>query len=360
MIEIEVLGEKKYVVTVGKNLTEQLVKQISQFENVVIFCAGALAPVAASISKSLPSQTKSAIFQLPDGEDAKSLAVAATCWDFLAESNISRSDLIIGIGGGAVTDLVGFVADTWLRGTAAVLVPTTVLGMVDAAIGGKCGINTDFGKNLVGSFSDPIAVYCDTDLLSTLDPLEIKSGFAEIIKCGFIADPQILRIIESIGKDVLDTNSDSFLDLAVRAIKIKAQVVSDDRFEKSLNGVGRAALNYGHTLGHAIEKFGNYRWRHGDAVAVGMIFAAELAHELKLISKDLLQRHYDILNLVGLPTSYQAANLADLLPIMAIDKKATSKVLRFVLLSDLAVPVFVSNPEATTLATAFERLVSEG
>ena len=360
MIQINVNTEKQYIVHVGKNLSEQLIATASNYENVVILCAAALAPVATKISTSLPEHIKSAVFQLPDGEEAKSLATAASCWDFLATSKISRTDLIVGIGGGAVTDLVGFVAATWLRGTAAVLVPTTVLGMVDAAVGGKCGINTEFGKNLVGSFSDPVAVFCDTDLLSTLDLAEVKSGFAEIIKCGFIADPEILNIVELAGKDILNTDSNSFLDVAVRAIKVKANVVSDDQFERSQIDVGRAALNYGHTLGHAIEKQGNYTWRHGDAVSIGMIFAAELAYELKMISEDLLKRHYSILNLIGLPTSYQAANLVELLPIMAIDKKATSKILRFVLLSELAVPVFVSNPEATTLATAFDRLVSEG
>jgi 3-dehydroquinate synthase len=357
---INIASDLNYPVIVGSNLWDNLETQISKYSNVVVFSAPAMITVAKRIQKLVSSSTKVSYFELPDGEIAKSIDTASACWNFLAESKISRSDLIIGIGGGSVTDLVGFVAATWLRGVDVVLVPTTVLGMVDASVGGKCGINSSFGKNLIGSFNDPVAVYCDFDFLSTLDKAEIRSGFAEIIKCGFIADPDILEIVEKVGSTILDTNSDAFFQVASKAIEVKATVVSNDKFEKSLAGVGRAALNYGHTLGHAIEKFSNYRWRHGEAISIGMVFAANLSFELGMITSQLRDRHHDILNLVGLPRSFAAATLQDLIPIMALDKKATIDSLRFVVLEDLAKPVFITNPSPSSLASAFKRLEQEG
>jgi 3-dehydroquinate synthase len=360
MRSIDVAGEKTYSVKIGSAMRDEISAKIAQYVNVVIFCTPAMSSYARNLKQSVSATTKVSYRDLPDGESAKTIGVVQECWDFLAESKISRSDLIIGIGGGSVTDLVGFVAATWLRGVDVMLIPTTVLGMVDASIGGKCGINSNFGKNLIGAFSDPIAVYCDVDVLSTLEVAEVRSGFAEIIKCGFIADPSILDIVTNAGPDILDPNSEEFIDVATKAIQVKADVVSLDRFERSADGVGRAALNYGHTLGHAIEKYSNYRWRHGDAISIGMIFAANLSFELELISKDLQQKHYEIINLLSLPTSYGAATLAELIPIMALDKKSTSDSLRFVLLTDMAKPVFVANPTTSSLTSAFAKLAQEG
>jgi len=360
MKSIEVIGEQNYSVVVGNDLLDNISSHLAKYSNVVIFSAPAMITVAKKIQQMVNSTTKVAYYELPDGEIAKSIDTANDCWNFLAESKISRTDLVVGIGGGSVTDLVGFVAATWLRGVDVVLVPTTVLGMVDAAVGGKCGINSSFGKNLIGAFSDPVAVYCDINFLSTLDKAEIRSGFAEIVKCGFIADPEILNIVETIGSTILDPNVPEFVQVATKAIQVKAAVVSIDRFEESETGVGRAALNYGHTLGHAIEKFSGYRWRHGEAISVGMLFAANLSYELGMISSQLLDRHYNMMNLLGLPNSFGGASLEDLVPIMALDKKSTNSTLRFVLLEDLAKPVFVANPPASNLASAFKRLEQEG
>lgn len=353
---IEFSGDEAYQVSIGSGILANLVDFISGYNNIAIFIAEPVFPIAQKIQSSVDNSVKVSIKIMPDGELAKSITNADECWSFLADCKITRNDLIIGVGGGAVTDLVNFVAATWLRGTDVVLVPTTVLAMVDAAIGGKSAINTSYGKNLVGVFNDPVAVYCDTDFLSTLDPADLRAGFAEVVKCGFISDPEILQIVQQNPIDVLNYRSSEFLEVLNRAIKVKAQVVAADPFEQSKVGVGRAALNYGHTLGHAIEKQSNFRWRHGDAISVGMIFAAELAYRLEMISQELLSRHYEILEAIKLPTRYQAASLSDLIPIMSLDKKALGPSMRFVLLNGLAQPQFVTDPSPDTLASAFREL----
>ena len=179
---------------------------------------------------------------------------------------------VLGLGGGATTDLAGFVAATWLRGVDIVHVPTTLLGMVDAAVGGKTGINTDAGKNLVGAFHQPAAVLVDLATLETLPPNELVAGMAEIVKAGFIADPRILELIEADPQAAVDPAGAVLPELIRRAITVKAEVVAADEKESAL----REILNYGHTLAHAIERREQYRWRHGAAVSVGLVFAAEL------------------------------------------------------------------------------------
>lgn len=359
MRTIDFPGEKSYPVVVGDGLIEDVVSKISKYENIAIFAATPMSPIAARISEQLDSSVKTSVHLLPDGEQCKTIIEAAKAWDFLAQHRISRTDLVVGIGGGAVTDLVNFVAATWLRGVDVVLMPTTVLAMVDAAIGGKCGINTDRGKNLVGVFNDPLAVYCDVELLSTLDTFDLRAGFAEIAKCGFIADPIITENILTSEVDLFDLDSEVFLDCIYRAIAVKANVVAADPYERSEFGVGRAALNYGHTLGHAIEKFSGFRWRHGDAVSVGMVFAAELANQLGMLSVAEVDVHRSVLSKLKLPVTYAGASLADLTPIMNLDKKAQGTNLRFVLLRRLTEPEFVVNPSSDSLATAFTKLLED-
>ncbi|MBZ4296239.1 3-dehydroquinate synthase, partial [Mycobacterium tuberculosis] len=191
--------------------------------------------------------------------------VAAFCWQIMGQSDFTRTDAVVSVGGGAVSDLAGFVAATWLRGVRVVHLPTTLLGMVDAAVGGKTGINTAEGKNLVGSFHPPAAV-------ATLPENELLTGMAEVVKCGFIADPQILTLIQEHPAEVRDSSSAVVRELVERSVRVKADVVSTDLRESGR----REHLNYGHTLGHAIEHNERYQWRHGAAVSVGMVFAAEL------------------------------------------------------------------------------------
>ncbi len=207
--------------------------------------------------------------EVPEGEAAKTAAIVADCWERLGAAGFTRSDAVVTVGGGATTDLGGFVAATWLRGVRVVHVPTSLLAMVDAAVGGKTGIDTGAGKNLVGSFHEPAGVLCDLDFLATLPAEELVSGLAEVVKCGFIADPEILALVEKDPTAALDPASDVLAELVERAVRVKAEVVATDLRETGGVGghPGREVLNYGHTLGHAIEKDSGYTIRHGEAVS---------------------------------------------------------------------------------------------
>lgn len=292
---------------------------------------------------------------VPDGEAAKTAQVAARCWSVLGTAGFTRSDAVVGIGGGSTTDLAGFVAATWLRGVRLVTVPTTLLAMVDAAVGGKTGINTPEGKNLVGSFYEPVGVVCDLDSLTTLAPAELRSGMAEVVKCGFIADPEILTLVEADPAAALDPAGSVLPELVRRAVQVKATVVSADLREATSVGtrVGREALNYGHTLGHAIEQHEQYRWRHGEAISTGMVFVAELAQRAGLIDTHLVARHRDLLTELGLPTTYRPDAYDDLRALMAVDKKSRGSTLRFVVLHDLGRPGILAGPEPDLLAAAY-------
>src|SRR5699024_6135116 len=237
---------------------------------------------------------------VPDAEAAKTVEVAADLWGRMGRAGFTRSDAVVTVGGGSVTDLGGWAAAAWLRGVAVVHVPTTVLGMVDAAVGGKTGVNTVEGKNLVGAFHPPAGVLCDLEHLTSLPPADLSAGLAEVVKGGFIADPRILEVIESDAGGVQDPASAALREVIERKIAVKARVVAADLRESGL----REILNYGHTLGHAIEHHGGYRMRHGEAVSIGMVYAAELAHRSGRIEVDLLDRHRYVLGLLGRPTSY--------------------------------------------------------
>ena len=213
--------------------------------------------------------------QIPDGEAAKDIAVAAGLWSRLAARRVSRSDAIVGLGGGAATDLAGFTAATWLRGIRLVLMPTTLLAVVDAAVGGKTAVNIPEGKNLVGAFYPPAGVVADLDALASLPRAEYVSGLAEVIKAGFIADPVILELIEADPERAGQPGGPHERELIERAVRVKARVVTADLREAG----PREMLNYGHTLGHAIERAEGYQIRHGAAVAIGMVYAAAVARQ---------------------------------------------------------------------------------
>jgi 3-dehydroquinate synthase len=295
---------------------------------------------------------------IPDGEAAKTAGTAAVCWDALGAAGFTRSDAVVAVGGGATTDLGGFVAATWLRGVPVVHVPTTVLGMVDAAVGGKTGINTAAGKNLVGSFHEPTAVLCDLTHLATLPRADFVAGLAEVAKCGFIADLAILDLIERSTPEQLSGDSPEIRELVERAIRVKVDVVTDDLRETggSDGAIGREALNYGHTLGHAIEKAEDYHRRHGEAVALGCVYAARLAAEIGLLDSAAADRHAAVLGRLGLPTSYSDTEFAELRAAMSVDKKSRGSTLRFVLLSDLGRPQIVAGPPEEALARAYAAL----
>ncbi|MDX6278397.1 MAG: 3-dehydroquinate synthase [Nocardioidaceae bacterium] len=299
------------------------------------------------------------LIEVPDSEQAKSSDVLAFCWRTLGELGFTRSDVIVGLGGGATTDLAGFVAATWLRGVRFVNVPTTVLGMVDAAVGGKTGINTTEGKNLVGAFHEPVGVLCDLDVLTSLPAAELRSGLAEIVKCGFIDDPTILDLIEAAPEAIADATSPIVAELIAKGIAVKARAVAGDLRESGDGGaIGREALNYGHTFGHAVERFERYRVRHGEAISIGMVYVAEVAHRTGQVDDDLLARHRSILGTVGLPTTYRPGIWEALSTTMRLDKKTRGDQLRFVVLQGLADPVILAGPDESLLVDAYRAISS--
>jgi 3-dehydroquinate synthase len=348
---IDVGGERPYQVVVGTGILGELPALIGgTARTVVVVYAAGLDSIAESACATLRSggYTVHAV-PVPAGEPAKDVGVAASLWDRLAALGVSRSDVIVGVGGGATTDLAGFVAATWLRGVSAVLVPTTLLAVVDAAIGGKTAINTGAGKNLVGAFHPPAAVLADLALLATLPGREYASGMAEVIKAGFIADPVILRLVESDPPAAAKPGGQHESELIERAIRMKAGVVAADLRESGQ----REFLNYGHTLGHAIELAENYQIPHGEAVAVGMMFAAAVARLAGRLDQATASRHGEILTAAGLPTAYPGGSWASLRQAMAVDKKTRGKRLRLVVLDGLARPAILADPPEELLARAY-------
>jgi len=352
--EIRVGGDGGYVVAVGTGLIDAVPAVLGRgVAKGLIVHAGPLGARAESLRAALVAAGYEALIaEVPDAEAGKRVEVAAFCWQIMGQADFTRSDAVIGIGGGAVTDLAGFVAATWLRGVALVQVPTSVLGMVDASVGGKTGINTNEGKNLVGAFSAPRAVLVDLDLARTLPRNEILTGFAEIVKVGFIAVPEILDIVERDVDVVTDPTSPAFRRVVELAIELKARVVSEDFTEQG----AREILNYGHTLGHAIEHAERYQWRHGAAVAVGMVFAAELARLTGHLDDATVDRHRSILESLSLPTSYPLGRWESLLATMRRDKKARAGMLRFIVLNGVGKPVVLEGPEPALLFTAYQEV----
>lgn len=361
---IRVATASPYDVVVGHAVLDRLPDLLpTGAERVAIICPEELEHLLDAVLDAAPALTERdvTVLQIPDGEESKTAETASACWEALGEEGFTRSDVVLTLGGGATTDLGGFVAATWLRGVPVVHVPTTLLAMVDAAVGGKTGINTDAGKNLVGSFHEPAAVLCDLALLTSLPREELVAGLAEVVKCGFIADPVILDLLESTDPDDLDADSPVLAELVQRAIQVKADVVAGDLKETAgttaVGHPGREALNYGHTLGHAIERHSDYALRHGEAVAIGCVYVAELAARTGGLDAALVQRHRAVLDRVGLPTSYDGeATFEELLAAMRVDKKARGSLIRFVVLDGLARPVSLAGPDEDDLRAAFEAI----
>jgi 3-dehydroquinate synthase len=358
---LHVDGASPYDVVVGHGLGHRLTAMLGDgVQRVALVRPGALADVAAALRPALRAYDVLDL-TVPDGEAAKTAEVANDCWERLGEAGFTRSDAVVTLGGGATTDLGGFVAATWLRGVPVVHVPTTLLGMVDAAVGGKTGINTAAGKNLVGSFHEPAGVLCDLDTLSGLPRAELVAGLGEVVKCGFIADPAILDLIEQHDPRTLVPGSPVLRELVERAIRVKIDVVTADLRETGgpEGHPGREVLNYGHTLAHAVERSEGYAVRHGEAVAIGCVFAAELAGIAGKLSADVVERHRTVLQRVGLPTTYGGADFEALHEVMKVDKKARGSQLRFVVLDDMAAPVILAGPTEADLRAAFDRIAGE-
>lgn len=349
-------GTPPYDVLIGHRLLGELSGLIgTAAKRVAVLHPEALAETGEVLREDLAEQGYEAIaVQLPNAEESKTAEVAAYCWKALGRSGFTRSDVIVGVGGGATTDVAGFVAATWLRGVRWIAVPTTVLGMVDAAVGGKTGINTAEGKNLVGAFHPPAGVLCDLAALESLGVHDYVGGLAEVVKAGFIADPVILELIEADPQAARSPSGPCTAELIERSVRVKAEVVSTDLKESGL----REILNYGHTLAHAIEKNERYEWRHGAAVSVGMVFAAELGRIAGRLDDATADRHRAVLTSVGLPVTYRGDQWPRLLETMRVDKKSRGDLLRFIVLDGLAKPAVLEGPDPAMLLAAHAEIAA--
>ncbi len=358
---VPVAGPAPYEVVVGHGLLDRLPGLVGpQARRVAVLHPERLASTAGTVAAGLErAGYRVLLLPVPDGEPAKTTGVAADCWAALGQDGFTRTDVVVGVGGGAVTDLAGFVAATWLRGVPVVHAPTTLLAMVDAAVGGKTGINTREGKNLVGAFHEPAGVLADLDLLHTLPAADLAAGLAEVVKCGFIADPPILDLVEADPDAARDPASPVLRELVERAVRVKAAVVAADLRESGQGaGLGREALNYGHTLGHAVERVEGYGVRHGDAVAIGLVFAAELARLGGRLDDEIAERHRAVLAGLGLPIRYRGDVWPELMAAMRVDKKARGDRLRFVVLDGLARPGVFEAPDPNLLEAAYATLAT--
>lgn len=340
MRSIEVNGERRYSVDFVDNWALALEQAVAGRQAILI---------TPESLRHLLSNTPKEISQisLPDGELQKDSGTYIRVLDEIARLGLTRSGVLIGVGGGATTDLAGFVAATYLRGIEWIAVPTSLAGMVDASVGGKTGINLSVGKNLAGAFHSPSKVIVDLGFLDSLSERDLIAGMAEVVKCGFIADLKILDLITEQWRKNLP-------ELVHRAISVKAEVVSRD-FKESFE---REILNYGHTLGHAIEKHSNYELRHGECVSIGMIFAAELSRRYSGLSSESTARHSEILSRLSLPTRYENSAWSSLHRIMQSDKKKKAN-LRFVTLKNLGEPTRLEDANEAELREVYEDVVGQ-
>jgi 3-dehydroquinate synthase len=278
---------------------------------------------------------------VPDGEQAKNPDTLLSCYRSFSRIPLGRRDIVIALGGGVIGDLAGFAAATWTRGVPVVQLATTLVAQVDSAIGGKTGINLPEGKNLVGAFHQPLAVINDINCLATLPERELRAGLAEVVKCGFISDVAILDAIESTPEAAVKGEPELLTELVRRSAEVKAVVVGDDEFEAGR----REILNYGHTVGHAIETLSGYEtYRHGEAVAIGMVFAARLGERLGVSVDGLASRTVDLLTRLGLPTGGVDLDTSAVWDVISRDKKARDGV-RFVICPHPGEAITVDQPD---------------
>jgi len=351
MKSIPVTADRNYEVVIDIDWQKAIEPYLSNRGQVAVIVSEAMRERIVDLPV---TDTQIHIFTVPDSEAGKSFVTYQKVLDWLGAAGFTRNDLIVAVGGGAVTDLSGFVASTWLRGIDWVAVPTTLAAMVDAAVGGKTGINSDYGKNLIGSFYSPISVLVDLSWLSTLSDRDFAAGLAEVIKCGFIVDTEIVELLKDRNLLEVRSNRGLTLELITRSIAVKAKVVSGD-FKESFD---REILNYGHTLGHAIELHSKYTLRHGECVSIGLVFAANLANQSGILANQATDLHKKILSNLGLPTSYERRHWPELRANMAIDKKTRSGTLRFVAISEFGKTLRIEAPSESDLLEAYERLCS--
>jgi 5-deoxy-5-amino-3-dehydroquinate synthase len=331
------LGDRSYPVLVGAGARHSLGQVVPPTAR----RAAVVTQEAVGVEVETGSEQRT--FLIGDGEQAKSMSTVEDLCRGFARFGLTRADLVLGVGGGVVTDVAGFAAAVYHRGVAVAHVATTLLAQVDAAIGGKTGVNLPEGKNLVGAFWQPVAVICDTEVLATLPPREYRSGLGEMAKYAFLGAPELAQ---------LD------LDEAVaRSVELKANLVAaDERETANLAGdgeaSGRALLNYGHTLAHALETVGQYDLRHGEAVAIGLVFAARLGRQLGRVDDQRVAEHDKVVAAYDLPSRLpEGVDLEALVEVMGRDKKATGGGLTFVLDGPGGLEVVRGVPADAVLAT---------
>jgi len=294
-------------------------------------------------------------FIVPSGEITKTLDTAVKIYDWLIEQRAERDDIIVALGGGMVGDLAGFVAATFLRGLPLVQVPTSLVAMVDAAIGGKTAVNHPQAKNLIGAFYQPRLVIADVQALTTLPNCELISGWAEVIKHGLILDAEFFEFLESNAPELSRLEPDIATKAVRRSAAIKAKVVSEDEKERGK----RTLLNYGHTIAHGLEAATNYeRFLHGEAVAIGMIGAAMLSHNLGLLPQEVVERQRAVVERFGLPTSFPEVDSTSVLRAMELDKKVREKAVRWVLLNRIGQPVIRDDVPLEQVVKVLEGLLA--
>ena len=353
-----------YPVLIGTGLLDRLDELLPPFPGAEAAAVVASRPVAAVAERVGRAVGRRGLavhrLEVPAGEEAKRLEVVAGLYERLAAVPTRRADPVVAVGGGATTDVAGFAAATWLRGVPLVNVPTTVLGMVDAAVGGKTGVDLPAGKNLVGAFHQPVAVVADLDSLAGLPAAEVRSGLAEVAKAGLVGDPALAEALARSAGSSVAAYPDDLAPLVEGAVRVKAAVVAADEREDAAGGrVGRLALNYGHTLGHALERLAGYRGlRHGEAVALGMVFAARVAEAVGLARPGLAAGHVELLAALGLPVGGVPLDPDQVLAAMATDKKHRGG-LRLVLLRAPGRPEVVTAPDRQVLVAAIGSLAEE-
>lgn len=361
------LGERSYNIHIEDNALARLAESdgvLAAFDEIAILSNDAVAPLCAEpLAERLKCTGKRVLlFNAPAGEQSKSLEWTSRAYDALAEFNLSRKGVVVAVGGGVVGDWAGFVAATWLRGVAFVQVPTTLLAAVDSSVGGKVGVNHPRAKNLIGAFHQPISVVIDPQTLSTLPARELRAGLAEVIKYGVIADAEFFSWLEANMEAALQLDSGELEYIIKRSCELKAEVVGED--ERESDAIGRRAiLNYGHTVGHAIEATTHYgEYLHGEAIAVGMEVAARLAKHLDVCGNpdDLIARQTKLFQRTGLPTELPAnLSFEKLYDAMLRDKKTRSGKLNFILPTKLGHVERVENISPNTLQHVMEKMKSE-
>jgi 3-dehydroquinate synthase len=344
-VTVDVPG-RPYDIVVGPGALRETATVLAGRRRGAVVTQTPIAPHAAAICRALP---ESELFVIDEGEEAKSLATVEHLCRRLAEWGLLRGDALIALGGGVTGDVAGFAAAVYHRGVDVVQAPTTLLAMVDSAIGGKTGVNLPEGKNLVGSFHQPIGVLADIDTLVTLPAREYRTGVGEVAKYALMGDDALAVILRERSAALLAGEPDVVTEVVARCAAIKADVVAADPEERSGS---RATLNYGHTFAHALETSADYSLAHGEAVAVGLVFAGELARVLERIDGAEADAHRELVASLGLPVVVPGATrAADLLPVMRRDKKASGG-LTFVLRGPDGLEV-VEDPPAPALDHAF-------